>query len=188
MRPTRQGVVTVVVVSVVSTVLVLILIGLLALRGEVNTQASRADALQTNLDRSQQAVDALSQQVKSLGGTPVDAPTLAPVPGPQGLPGLTIVGPMGPMGPPGPPGLAVRGPLGPRGPPGVGTAGRDGKDGADGHGADGAPGKDGTDGAPGAKGDPGSPPVSWTWTDGPRTWTCADPDGDGAYTCTSDIP
>jgi hypothetical protein len=132
-----------------------------------------------------------------------DAVNVPPVaPGPAGP-----VGPQGATGAPGQPG--VPGPQGPTGP--RGDDGTDGKDGAAGMpgatgptGAKGATGEqgpagaDGAAGAPGPQGDPGpagpqgpqggqgpqGPPVGeFTIVVGPVTLRCADPEGDGAYTC-----
>ena len=168
MKPTRQGAITVAVVAVVSSVLVLILLGLMALRGEVNTQSDRADALRVDLGLSQDAVAALSQQVKTLGGTPVAAPV------PVFSPGPVVLIP-GPAGLPGKDGRDGR-----EGRAGVGVKGDRGDPGRDSTvpGPSGDPGpmstltpSPGAEGSPGAQGSPGARPESWTWTDGPRTWT-----------------
>lgn len=84
-------------------------------------------------------------------------------PGRDGAPGADGVdgaaGPAGATGPVGP-----KGDPGPQGPPGQ----------------DGAIGPVGPAGAPGA---PGQPPTSFTFVAGDVTYTCTDPDTDGAYTC-----
>jgi hypothetical protein len=118
--------------------------------------------LQHDLRTSNDARDALAEQVESLGHTPVGGP-----PGSRGEPGQTVIGARGPSGPPGPSGASGKpaptltpspGPPGPSGAPGAsgqpgadstipgptGPAGPAGQDGQDG--ASGAPGKDGTDG------------------------------------------
>lgn len=111
--------------------------------------------------------DALAQQVRNLGGTPVAGPT-----GARGEPGQTVVGARGPSGPAGPTGASGKpGKDGSAGSPGpTGAPGPSGAPGADStvpgptgpagqDGASGAPGKDGSDGKNGA------PPSSWTYTD-----------------------
>lgn len=130
------------------------------------------------LTASNDARDALAQQVQSLGGTPVAGP-----PGSRGEPGQSIVGARGPAGPPGrqgdpgkpaptiTPSPGPRGPAGPSGAPGAdstvpgptGPPGQDGQDGAPG--ADGQPGQPGEDGADGTDGQDGAPPSEWTYTD-----------------------
>ena len=96
-------------------------------------------------------------------------------PGPVGAAG--IPGPEGPAGPQGPPGE-----LGPQGPPGdQGPEGEPGPPGAEG--PPGPPGPEGSPGAQGPPGPPGPPPGSFTFTVLLTTYTCSDPDADGAYTC-----
>jgi hypothetical protein len=83
-----------------------------------------------DLTSSGQTIDALTQQVESLGGTPVTGPQ-----GSQGQPGKDAVGSTGPSGPPGPTGADGQdaptitpspGPTGPTGATGpVGPAGAD---------------------------------------------------------------
>lgn len=120
------------------------------------------------LQRAQGQVRALAQQVKSLGGEPVVAPSEAPEPVaglPELLPGLNgLPGPVGPPGPPGPPGpkgdqgarglLGLLGPAGAPGPPGAtgepGTVGETGPPGAAGE-----PGPQGPAGPPGPEGPAG---------------------------------
>lgn len=146
-------------------------------------------------------VEVLREQVIDLGEEPdappaedlVDSPVdVQPIPGPQG-----------PEGP--------RGPVGPEGPPGpIGIAGLDGKDGAAGisgnTGPVGPPGAEGVEGAAGAAGPvgptgpagpagpagstgPAGPgPSSFTFSQGPQTWVCTDPDGDLVYTCEQTEP
>lgn len=135
--------------------------------------------------------DALAQQVRSLGGTPVVGPRgaagAAGLIGPSGPPGATGVsgkpgkdgkdGSPGPSGSPGPAGPAgAAGSPGPAGP--TGPAGQDG--------ASGAPGKDGSSGSDGKN---GAPPSSWTYTDQDgNEYRCVpvddfDPDNP-RYTCT----
>lgn len=109
--------------------------------------------LREDLQKSNEARNALIEQVTNMGGTPVVGPA----------------GKEGPRGQAGTPGRDGRdgskgsdGKAGSDGANGTdGAAGSDGKDGADG--ADGAPGRDGRDGvdgkdgAPGPKGDKGDP-------------------------------
>lgn len=102
---------------------------------------------------SNQARDALSRQVQSLGETPVAGP-----PGSRGEPGDSVTGPPGDRGGRGPEG--PRGPVGPSGAPGEnginGSDGRTGVPGADGApGSDGAAGDTGPAGPPGPQGEPG---------------------------------
>jgi hypothetical protein len=101
--------------------------------------------------------------------------------GDAGNPGAT--GPQGPIGPAG-----SQGPTGSQGPPGpAGAAGATGADGAQGPaGPQGPPGPQGEQGPQGPAGPQGAqgPPVgSFTITVGPRTFVCADPEGDMQYTC-----
>lgn len=105
--------------------------------------------------------DALRDQVKSLGQTPVAPPAgdvtnnapLVGAPGPQGLRGeIGPVGPVGPMGEMGLPGQV--------GPPGVAGANGIGEPGPTGpQGESGVAGPAGASGAPGAD---GQPPYAWT--------------------------
>ncbi|MDR3080465.1 MAG: collagen-like protein [Streptomyces sp.] len=96
------------------------------------------------LQRANEARDALAAQVQDLGGKPVAGP-----PGSRGTPGQA--GLQGPAGDPGPEGSP-----GPTGPPGKdGTDGTDGADGTDGLGTTGPSGAAGQPGTDGAKGDPG---------------------------------
>lgn len=132
-------------------------------------------ALQDDLRASNDARDALAEQVQSLGEKPIAGP-----PGSRGEPGKSTEGQQGPSGPPGPSGTAGKdaptitpspGPPGPQGP--VGPAGADstipGPAGPTGPaGQDGAPGQDGQDGqdgVDGADGSDGTPPSEWTFTD-----------------------
>ena len=156
-------------------------------------------SLQHDLRTSNDARDALAQQVESLGQKPVGGP-----PGSRGEPGQTVIGAPGPTGPPGPSGPSGKaaptltpspGPPGPSGAPGAsgqpgadstvpGPAGPAGPAGA--AGASGAPGKDGTDGQDGQD---GAPPSQMTFTDGDgNTQRCtltdaSDPDNP-KYECT----
>jgi hypothetical protein len=133
------------------------------LRADGNTTASQAQAL--------------AEQVRSLGGTPVVQPAAPGPQGPQGLPGAN--GSTGPAGPPGPAGVpGATGPAGPTGPPGVpGADGNDGVNGQDGAtggtgpagpageaGPAGPQGPAGPPGPAGAAGEPGQPPSGWTTT------------------------
>lgn len=93
------------------------------------------------LQRANQARDALAAQVQDLGGKPVAGP-----PGSRGTPGQEgLQGPKGEQGDPGPEGSP-----GPTGPPG-----KTGTDGTDGVGTPGPSGAAGANGDNGAKGDPG---------------------------------
>ncbi|MFM9373287.1 hypothetical protein [Streptomyces sp. Da 82-17] len=143
-------------------------------------------SLYRDLDRANEARDALAKQVQALGGKPVAGP-----PGSRGEPGQTIVGQRGPSGPPGPSGKAAPtltpkpGPTGPPGPPGADSTvpGPTGPAGSDGTGAPGAPGEDGDDGTDGA------PPSEWTYVDQDgREYRCVPADdfdpGQPRYRCT----
>lgn len=127
---------------------------------------SQADVLSSSVTQQHDAAQALSDQVRELGGVPtVQPPAVTGVAGPQGA--------TGPQGPPGP-----TGPSGPTGPTGVtGAAGSSGAAGAAGNpGAAGTNGTAGSQGPAGAPGADGRPPAGWTWTA---------PDGT-AYNCTRD--
>lgn len=107
---------------VVSTVLTL----------ATTTQKSNADRadLRTELKQQQAATQALSDQLKALGETPIVTPKAPP---PVNLRYVPIPGPPGPVGPKG---ESITGPKGDTvvGPPGesiTGPPGKDGKDGAD---------------------------------------------------------
>jgi hypothetical protein len=144
----------------------------------------KAAAAERQADRAEKsaavaiaAANDLAEQVRSLGGEPVVEPSDLPQVGPQG-----DIGPQGPAGATG-----ATGPRGPRGPKGVpGPAGATGAKGDPGPaGQDGKDGTDGTDGADGAAGPAGYPTsFSFTWLGG-QEFTCTDPDGDHAYTCTT---
>jgi hypothetical protein len=127
--------------------------------------------LQEDLRLSNEARDALAQQVESLGQKPVAGP-----PGSRGEPGKTTVGARGPSGPPGPSGAPGKpaptitpspGPTGPAGPPGADSTvpGPTGPPGQDATGAPGQDGQDGSDGQDGTDGQNGAPPSEWTYTD-----------------------
>lgn len=161
------------------------------------------------------ALDALVQQVHSLGIEPA-APAPDPAATLQGQKGEK--GDEGQKGPPGPPGPAgatgqpgavgstgaagAKGDRGEAGPAGVagpagptGSAGPSGMTGPEGPsgpagaaGAQGDAGPAGATGATGATGPQGPEPASFTFTQGITTWTCTDPDGDGDYSCTSSLP
>jgi hypothetical protein len=96
--------------------------------------------LAEDLRVSNDARDALAQQVQQLGEKPVAGP-----PGSRGDPGETVVGPSGPPGPTGPPG--------PSGQPG--KNGKNGTDGQNGVSVTGDPGTPGASGMPGVAGPPG---------------------------------
>lgn len=152
--------------------------------------------LQNDLRTSNDARDALAQQVESLGEKPIAGP-----PGSRGEPGKAVVGAQGPVGPAGPsgaPGKAAPtitpspGPPGPSGASGAdstvpgptGPAGQNGQDGENG-----SAGQDGQDGQDGQNGSDGAPPSEWTFTDQDgNEYRCApvddfDPD-DPRYQCT----
>ena len=100
-----------------------------------------------DLREKDNAIAALSQQVRELGGKPVS--------GPQGEPGPAVTGPAGRQGETGP-----TGPPGPSGAPGkTGKAGATGEPGAAGAtgpaGAIGPPGPQGATGPQGERGEPG---------------------------------
>ncbi|MGH3745819.1 MAG: hypothetical protein ACRDT8_00285 [Micromonosporaceae bacterium] len=174
-------------------------IGLAVLALVVAGIAVRVNGQQARLAASDDAVRALAEQVRDLGGTPTVSPPPTPAPGPRGLAGLR--GLQGEKGDPGrdgrPPSAgelltaATRALAADPPPPGEdGTNGADGEDGEDGEkgepGQDGEDGEDGARGEKGAKGDPGPTcPAGWhqeqvtVLTDaGPReTTTCVQDDG-----------
>lgn len=151
-------------------VVAILTVGLVTAYGQYQTRRDLI-AVTTSQQIAANQAQALENQVRGLGKTPVvrreDIP--APVQGPQGRQGDPgIQGPIGPQGVPGQPG--PRGPQGPPGPMGlagrtppcvlqlggcVGKAGSDGKPGRDG--VDGKNGIDGKDGAKGNQGEPGQP-------------------------------
>lgn len=120
-------------------------------------QESAADRerLHDQLAEVEAANAALAEQVRELGAVPIAetdgsrTPTVIPLRGPQGIPGVT--GPRGrpgvtvegPRGPAGPAGESITGPAGPPGDSVTGPPGKDGKDGKDGESITGPPGKDG---------------------------------------------
>jgi outer membrane murein-binding lipoprotein Lpp len=153
----------------------------------------------SDVDRLADSLDATRAQLEQLGVEPAAPPPEVVVDqrgdaGPQGPAGRAgEPGPPGPTGDPGTdgaPGVGGRpgepGTTGAAGTPGpVGATGATGEPGSTG--APGEPGPAGPQGDPGPAGpdgQPGSPPTSWTFTWLGTTWTCTDPDGDLAYTCT----
>jgi hypothetical protein len=168
----RRTVLTGTLVVLASALVAWIIATVLVVRSDITREHDRADALKTNLDRSQSAVNALSKQVEGLGATPVATPSLVPIPGPPGPAGISIIGPRGYTGPPGETGpMGRRGIQGPAGPPGAsGAPGAKGETGATGPagpegspGPAGSPGADGKDGATGPQGPAG--PDDCTWQD-----------------------
>lgn len=149
-------------------------------------QSRTIDRLTARLDRSDTQVATLAANYDALRES-------ADVPAP---PAEEIVGDVedsvSPPRPPGPAGPKGRqgdpGPAGPEGAPGpAGPAGVDGKDGAGGETGDtGDTGPMGPAGPPGEPGPAGPAPTSFTFTFMGVTWTCADPEVDGTYTCTPD--
>lgn len=151
-------------------------------------------SLSHDLRVSNDARDALAQQVVQLGAKPVAGPS-----GSRGEPGKSVAGPRGGKGEKGDPGKdapTVTPSPGPRG-----ASGSPGRDGADSTvpGPSGSPGADSTvpgpQGEKGDRGDPGadgSPPASWTFTYNGVEYTCtpaADSDeSDPRYACESDEP
>lgn len=160
----RRGVFTAGLVLAGSALIAWIIATVLVVRSDLTDEQNRADALNTNLDRSQDAVDALAQQVKGLGATPVATPSLVPVPGPAGPAGLSITGPRGLTGPAGAPGKDSTIP-GPAGSPGARGADSTVPGPAGSPGAKGDPGADSTvpgpAGSPGAQGNPGPDQCEW---------------------------
>lgn len=144
----------------------LAIFGAIVLGGVMAWILLSVQGLQDDLRTSNDARDALAQQVESLGEKPVGGP-----PGSRGEPGKAAVGARGPSGPPGPSGKAAPtitpkpGPAGPSGAPGAdstvpgptGPAGQNGADGTD--------GQDGQNGSDGQDGSNGAPPSEWTYTD-----------------------
>lgn len=118
----------------------LLMLGIVAL----TLLALWVQSLSHELKVSNDARDALAQQVEELGAEPVAGP-----PGSRGEPGKTVIGPQGEPGPSGPPGSP-----GPSGPPG--KDGRNGAAGTDGISVTGSPGAPGMQGPPGPPGPPGA--------------------------------
>ena len=174
----------------------LAIIAAVVLGGAVAWILLSVQGLQDELRTSNEARDALAQQVESLGEKPIAGP-----PGSRGEQGEGTVGAQGPAGPPGPTGPAgvpgkpaptitpSAGPPGPAGVPGAdstvpGPAGSPGP-----AGQDGAAGQNGTDGADGQDGEDGAPPSEWTFTDQDGTeYRCTPVDGfdpdNPRYQCT----
>jgi hypothetical protein len=117
----------------------LIMFGIVAL----TLLALWVQSLAHELRVSNEARDALAEQVQGLGAKPVAGP-----PGSRGEPGDTVTGPAGPQGATGP-----TGPPGPSGPPG--KEGAEGATGVDGETITGSPGVNGVPGPPGPQGEPG---------------------------------
>lgn len=134
---------------------------------------------EANRDRGMLAsdVELLRDQLASLNVEPVVGP-----PGDPGVPGgRGPVGPVGPQGPPGPPGVdGVDGVQGPAG--ATGATGATGEQGDTG--PQGPAGPEGPAGPTGPQGPSGADMTTFTFDVNGRTFICADPDGDGAYTCT----
>jgi hypothetical protein len=169
------------------------------------------------LEQSQKNQDALANQVKALGGTPVVEPK-AGAPGSQGPPGVPgrtgATGPPGVRGPQGPPGAAGKngvtppcalllgGCVGPSGKNGTnGQAGTDGVNGKDGQtgpagpaGADGKPGAAGPQGPAGAagptgaQGEPGPTCPTGTVLTKQTVLTVENPGGIAAWICVETAP
>lgn len=118
---------------------VLVVVAALALGAALAWILLSVQALNTKLETSNQARDALARQVQGLGGTPVAGP-----PGSRGEPGESVTGPPGEQG--------ATGPSGPPGP--SGSSGVNGKDGT--AGVAGTPGPAGATGPAGAVGPQGS--------------------------------
>lgn len=182
----------------------LFLVSLAVLAVVLGQQYGEIGALRDSGNATAVQAQALAQQVRSLGGTPIVAPAqpgpqgpTGPqgIPGQQGVPGIGVPGPQGLIGPqglPGPPGTGVPGK---DGQPGTqGQPGASGAPGASGQpGASGAPGKPGADGKPGPTGQQGTPgrngtpatQETYTYSDG-STVTCTRTGGtdtDPHYTC-----
>lgn len=183
----------------------------LVLGGAIAWILLSVQGLQNDLRTSNDARDALANQVETLGEKPVAGPPGSR--GDAGEPGAAKQGPRGPAGQTGPSGKAAPtvtpkpGPAGPAGAPGddstvpgptgpggqdaTGAPGADGKDGQDG--VNGQDGADGSDGSDGQNGQDGSPPSEWTFTDQNGVeYRCTrvddyDPD-DPRYRCTSTNP
>jgi hypothetical protein len=150
------------------------------------TDARRAQLAQLGIPcAAASSVAAQPAPSASLALVPVPGPT-GPA-GPQGSPGASgpvgSPGPTGPSGKSGVNGVSVTGPPGANGRQGApgptgatgpqGVAGPAGADGAAGPaGVAGADGKDGTNGTDGTNGVDGQPPYSWTYSVGPRDFTC----------------
>ena len=177
-RPSKQSLLIWTAVLVLSLILGLVYASVLELMDRARDSEAEGHALRSDLSQSQAAVDALAEQVKSLGATPVASPT---------MPAQPLVGPSGGMGPRGPRGLPGRTVPGPAGSPGAtGATGERGERGDRGDtGEQGPAGADSTvPGPAGPSGSPGPAPTSFTWTDKTgSTYECTDPDQDGRYTC-----
>lgn len=165
--------------------------------GTVLVLSGRLGAAEMTLERDEEAIEALAEQVRSLGGTPVVTAPPRPVDGadgndgqdgesgPPGTAGTSGVdgqngapGPAGPRGPAGVQPSPIPGPTGPAGP--TGAAGQDGADGAPGAqgetgpaGPQGEPGPQGPQGEQGPSGSPAPSQVTCTPRQGdPRTFDC----------------
>lgn len=192
--PRRQyGLATVVGLAIVA--LIAVLIYLMAANLDAQTTIKAKDATIAKLSA---ANDALRDQLIAADLTPVapSADDIVPEPGEPGADGAE-----GPQGPAGRPPTAAEiddalldycvthddcaGPVGAQGPPG--PAGTPGEPGVGIEGPPGPTGATGETGATGAPGADGQPPVSWTWTVGPLTYSCvrSDPFNPGAptYVC-----
>lgn len=163
--------------TIVGVVLALLLARVQTNADRLSSEQAKRAQIQTALVNQENASKRLSEQVKSLGATPVvKVPQNLPtsVTGPTGAQG--VVGPTGATGPAGAQG--VPGPAGPSGPPGpTGDTGAAGSTGASG--TDGTDGKAGTPGEIGPQGDPGPPgPQGVQGDPGP-----AGPAPTGTYSC-----
>lgn len=212
-RPQGRTLILAAVYLAAAILLGFILATLIELTAEVRGTREEADIRGQQRAELAADVNTLRAQILALGEVPDTGPPVmiegepgprgeSGPPGPAGLPGAAgqdgqaFIGPPGPAGAAGLAGLlGATGPAGPAGPPGAdgqpGPAGADGAPGAPGADGEpgGPPGADGQDGAPGPDGPPGPPgpagpgPESFTFTDGPRTFTCRDDDRDGNYAC-----
>lgn len=152
------------------------------------SQHSQISALQSQLQASDEGWRSVSEQVKSLGQTPVAQPPAAGTPGATGAAGAAgatgATGPVGPKGDKGDTGAA-----GPSGDPGTpGAAGTDGVDGTDGQdGAAGVPGPQGQQGEAGPAGPQGEQgPPGPTCPDGYTAQSRLQPNGETWWICVAD--
>ncbi|NUP37040.1 MAG: collagen-like protein [Streptomyces sp.] len=174
----------------------LVVLAALVIGGIIAWTIITVQGLAHDLQESNQRNDALAQQVKDLGGTPIVKP------GEPGAPGGR--GEQGPRGEPGPKGdkgeKGDPGKTGPAANPSPGKDGQDGKDGANSTvpGPSGAPGQDSTVPGPQGPAGPAGPPGKdgqdgRDGTDGRDGQTCPDgyslqppPDDPDALVCRRD--
>ena len=201
MNHRTRTIITIVLTLAVVAMMWLLIHGLTERVRHAEDHADHADKVarlnQASARHNQRVAQSLANQVRALGGKPHGTPeTPGQVSGPSGPSGPA--GPMGPRGSKGEPGpagpMGRPGDTGPQGTPGgPGTTGQTGPAGPQGPTGDTGPagpagpkGDTGPQGDQGPKGDtgPAGYPDEFTFTLGPLTYTCTDPDGSHDYTCT----